>query len=302
VLTGASGERLGETPWRPNLVLDGAFKLLAALLKRDPGAEGILYWAVGAGHAGWDEQPAATVARTSRLTAEVLRLQVPREAIRFVDARGVETPEESPDLEVRLAFVWPDEAVTLREFGVFGGDATDQADSGIMINHVIHRRLVLEPGQRLSRELRLSFGRSDHRRWLDVPTNWLSDSEPRVVGGVGTQYAAALSRMGILTVEALARSDPHARRSAIPRGPLIELRAKARLALRIASDIRAPQTLHDLTVLEVLQTPPSELARAAGVVEAEVVLLLEQLSTLELALDHRFLRRRTVQSLVGGAS
>jgi hypothetical protein len=301
IVTGADGAPGLQTPWRPNLVVDGAFVLLAALLKRDPDADGILYWAVGAGEPTWDRAQPATVSATSRLVAEVDRLEVPAEAVRYVDAGGEESAEASPTLEIRMAFEWPDERVTLREFGLFGGDATERPNSGTMINHVIHRRIDLEPGQRLTRELRMSFGRAGDRRWLDVAAHWLGDSPARVVDGVGEEYGLALSGVGISTVEALAFSDP-ASRVAVPRVRLLEVRAKARLLLRTAAEIRPSERLHDLTVSQVLRGAPADLAADTGASEDEVIRLREQLSTLELTVDHTFLGRVTVGELAGGGS
>jgi hypothetical protein len=299
VVTDARGRCVAGTSWRPNLVVDGAFTLLATLLKREPEVEGILFWAVGAGQAGWDRRRPVTLSRTSQLEAEVERLEVPGESISYVDARGVESAEPTPTLELRLTFAWPDEAVTLREFGIFGGDATEEPNSGVMINHVIHRRIDLAAGQRLTRELRLAFGRAGDRRWLDVPPHWLAESEARVVGGVGDRFADALAGAGIETVDALANSDPQARAGTVPRVPLIELRSKARLALRTAAEVHPPEGLHDLTVSEILGAAPDDVARATRVTEDEVIRLREQLSTLELALDHRVLGPLTVREVAG---
>lgn len=299
VVADARGVRVAGTPWRPNLVVDDAFTLLATLLKREPGMQGILYWAVGAGLPGWDRRRPVTLSRTSRLEAEVGRREVPADAIGFVDARGATSSAPTPNLEIRLVFSWPDEAVTLREFGIFGGDATERANTGLMVNHVIHRRIDLARGQQLTRQLRLAFGRAGDRRWLDVPPHWLAESEARVVGGVGDRYTDALSNAGITTVDGLANSDPLTRAGEIPRVPLIELRSKARLALRTASEIHPPEGLHALTVSQILAAPPSDLARDTGVTEDEVMRLREQLSTLELALDHRILGPMTVRELAG---
>ena len=300
VVTDARGKRLAATPWRANLLVDGAFTLLAVLLKREPEAQGILYWAVGAGQASWDRSRPPTVSRTSRLTAEIRRLEVPREAIGYVDARGAEAREPTPHLEVNLVFEWLEEAVTLREFGIFGGDAGPRANSGTMINHVIHRRIDLQPRQRLTRELRLAFGRAGDRRWLGVPPHWLAESEVRVVGGVGARFATALAQAGITTVADLAGSELPPDAARIPRVPLTELRSKALLALRTAVEVHPHEALHDLTASEVLETSPPDLAEATGVALNEVVRLREQIATLELALDQRVLGRMTVREIVAG--
>jgi hypothetical protein len=300
LVTDAGGVRVAELPWRLNLLVDSAFTLLATLLKREPGAEGILYWAVGAGRDSWDEARSAPTPWTSSLVDEVERLEVPREAIAFVDERGADVEQPSPNLEVQLVFEWPEEQVTLREFGLFGGDATAQPGSGVMINHVVHERIDLQPRQRLTRQLRLSLGRSAEadRRWLEPSPHWIADADARVIGGVGARIAGVLAGKDIKTLDALANVDPEAD-VGLPRVPLIELRTRARLALRTAVELNPPPGLHDVTVSRVLSTPSSDLAHDTGVAETEVVKLREQLSTLELALDHRFLVRMTVGTLMG---
>jgi hypothetical protein len=297
IVTDRRGKPVAETSWRPNLVVDGAFALLAALLGRDD-VDGILFWAVGEGAESWDRAQPTTVSATSRLVSELRRLEVPREAIRYLDGGGGESAEPTPDLEIRLTFEWPDESVTLREFGVFGGDATERPNSGTLINHVIHRSIVLEPGQRLTRQLRMSLGRAGDRRWLDVAAHWLGDAPVRVVDGVGDEYGDVLTGVGLTTVEALAFSDP-AVQLAVPRVRLLELRSKARLALRTAVEIQPPERLHELTVSQVLRRPPAELAADVGVREDDVVRLREQLATIELTMDHTFLGRVTVGALAG---
>jgi len=303
VVIDAHGVPVAVTPWRSNLLVDGAFTLLAALLKREPGAEGILFWAVGAGRADWDASRPAPMPWATGLVEEVGRLEVPREAIAFVDERGADVDGPSPNLETKLVFEWPEQQVTLREFGLFGGDATAETGSGVMINHVVHDRIDLQPKQRLTRELRLSLARTaaSDGNWLEPPPHWIADADAKVVGGVGAHIAGVLAGKGIKTVDALAGVDPQAD-AGVPRVPLIELRTKARLALRTAADLNPPPGLHEVTVSRVLTTASADLAHDTGVAETQVVKLREQLSTLELALDHRFLGRMTVGTLVGAGS
>ena len=76
--------------------------------------------------------------------------------------------------------------------------------------------------------------------------------------------------------------------------------------IRIAPDgLLAPSApyaivlgLHALTVSNLLSTAPGKLAQETGVAESEVAFLQEQLFTLGLALDDRFLGRLTIWSLV----
>ena len=294
--------RDAEAAWRPNLVVDGAFELLASLLKREPSVEGLLFWAVGAGEPAWDAEPPSPQRRDTGLHDEIRRVAIPPEAIRFVDARGAETAGPAAHLEIRLEFAWPDDAVTLREFGLFGGDAGEEAGSGTLINRVIHPRIDLEPGQRLTRELRLSFARGLGARSVRLPGHWLGDAAPRVVEGVGARYGPALEAAGIATVEALAHSDPHTAPGGIPVLVAIGFRAKARLALRTASALAVPEALATMTVSQVLRAPAPALAASTGIPEPDAAEAQEQLAALELALDHAFLGRMTLAAMVGGGA
>ena len=132
---------------------DGAFTLLATLLKRAGRRRDPLLGGRSRPRLGHHSSSSHAVDVEPR--REVEQQEVPREAITFVDERGADVKEPSPNLEVQLVFEWPEEQVTLREFGLFGGDATAQAGSGVMINHVVHERIDLQPRQRLTRELRL---------------------------------------------------------------------------------------------------------------------------------------------------
>lgn len=302
VITGPDGARVRSTPWRPNLVVDDAFRLLAALLRRDPQRGGIAYWAVGEGVPGWDLEPPATAPDTTRLDAERHRLAVPADAFDYVDGHGDPTPDPTSELQVRMTFEWPDEDVTLREFGLFGGDAGETPDSGIMMNHVVHPRIDLPREHRLTRHLRLTLGRRTDRRWLEVATHWLGATAVRFVDGVGEDRASALTAAGFTTVQALAGAAPGIVDDEIRPLRLLELRAKARLMLDTAAGIHPPEDLHQLTVSQVLRGTPSVIATEAGVSEVEVLQLREQLAALELTLDHRFLGPLTVRAVAGSGS
>lgn len=292
-LISPDGTARRRTPWRSNLIVDGAFSLVAGLLARDRELDGILYWAVGEGDEAWDEGAPATEPGTTRLARETDRRPVAEGDVRFVEEDGDDASGRTAHLEIRLAFTW-ERPVVLREFGLFGGDAREGADSGVMVNHVIHERIELEAGQRLDRELRLSLGRSVDRRWVEVAPHWIGDEPVRRVDGVGELFAAEVARAGFTTVGALATAPPAGGPDGVPRVRFAELRAKARLALRTLPELRPLGRLQRFTVSEVLRTPPERLADEAGVFEDDVVRLREQLATLELALDHRFLGPLTV--------
>lgn len=299
VLRAEDGSALLDTGWRSNVIVDSAWRLVSALLANERGVRGILYWALGRGDPGWDEAPIQADPRTSRLREEVDRIPVGREAIRHLDLQGRSRSRPGPTLEVGLTVSWEDGPRTLREFGLVGGDAEERIGTGYLVNYVIHPRLEVSPGRTLERRLRLTFQPEGRTRWIELPEHWLGEAPVNEVDGVGPVFAASLGEVGVHTLGDLAALEPSRQTGGIPFVRLVELRAKARLALRAATEIRAGPDFHPRTAWEVLITPSDELAGAVNASAEEVERVREKVSALELTLGHPFLRRITVGELMG---
>lgn len=137
--------------WVNNLIVERALDLLAALLSGQAGTRGILYWAVGEGEEEWDALPPDTDPKTKRLVREIYRK--PLDA-----ARDMAYDPTTRTISLRVTFR-PDEAVgLLREFGIFGGDATETADSGYLINYKIHALIDKTLPRGLERHLEFTIG------------------------------------------------------------------------------------------------------------------------------------------------
>ncbi len=137
--------------WANNLIVDRALDLLAALLAGQAGTRGILYWAVGEGAEGWDALPPDADPKTTRLAREIYRK--PLDA-----ARDLHYDPKTRTILLKVTFR-PDEAVgMLREFGIFGGDATQAADSGYLINYKIHALIDKTLPRGLERHLEFTLG------------------------------------------------------------------------------------------------------------------------------------------------
>ncbi len=292
-----NGRLILDGRWRPNTIAESAWPLIAGLLKNDPGLQGILFWAVGAGEAAWDSsRPSANPAATW-LRQEIERRPLPAGSIVYLDSNGGPAGHATSRIEVSLSFTWPETAQTLREFGLFGGDASETKDSGYLVNYVIHPRLDLAPGASLSRRIRLSLRPLLDDRWLHTPRHWLGASPVTDLDGVGAAYAATLGGVGITTVAELAAAEPKTLGEALPLMKAVELRAKARLTLQVATELAPVSGLIDRTVWDIVVTPTATLAADADAAEEEVGRLREQVSALQLTLDNRFLRRLTVGQL-----
>ena len=123
-----------------NLIVFNAKVLLAALMKNDaafPG--GILYHAVGQGDPNWDTlgTPGPSFVQTT-LIAEEFR-KVPTQIVYIDENTGDPTGTPTNIIRIKTVFEQTDvnpAGVDLREHGLFGGDATGAADSGLMIDAI----------------------------------------------------------------------------------------------------------------------------------------------------------------------
>ena len=148
-----------------NLIVIGFGLLVASLLKGDPTfGFPIQYWAVGEGEGDfWDDlsveaRQAKSIFSLTSLYNETFRVST---SIIFIDENADPvSPGPSNRIEVQSTF-GPDVIGPLREFGIFGGDASTTLDSGIMIDHKSHTVINVNnnPGQQnvLIRALRITL-------------------------------------------------------------------------------------------------------------------------------------------------
>ncbi len=137
-----------EGPWRPNLVVWSALDLIGLLLCSR--TQGVTFLAVGAGDPAWDDEaPKPDKSRTG-LENELYRVRLdPGAALAYDPANG--------ELQVH-ASIGPGKATgTLRELGLFGGDASPRPGSGTLVNHAVHPALQKGAGDTLERDLVLTL-------------------------------------------------------------------------------------------------------------------------------------------------
>lgn len=139
------------------MLTESFFVALAAMLKADPPFPGELFIAVGGGEAAWDQAPPPYDRGVTDLVQEVARQVVRPQDIVFLDGEGGESPLPTSRLRLRTIFV-EDEAVgTLRECGLFGGDATVEPGSGTLLAYYVHPRLEKTPEMTLVRSLHIDL-------------------------------------------------------------------------------------------------------------------------------------------------
>lgn len=121
-----------------NLIVNSASILIARLLKdnHEPDA-GISYLAVGTGGSGWNLQnPPQPTPTTTKLVNEIARKAFTTNDVSFVDPEtGDPTTVPTNVVDFTATFAETEAVGPLVEMGLFGGDATDQVDSGTQANY-----------------------------------------------------------------------------------------------------------------------------------------------------------------------
>lgn len=121
-----------------NLIVNSFLNLAMCLLKQQNGYTGLQYWAVGSGASSWDTTPVNPDIKATRLTSEIGRVALTADCFSFLDSNYEVVSTPSNILQVKRLFGENECNGTWREFGIFGGNATTAANSGIMINKRHH--------------------------------------------------------------------------------------------------------------------------------------------------------------------
>ena len=137
-----------EGPWRPNLVVWSALDLIGLLLCSR--TQGVTFLAVGAGDPAWDDEaPEPDRAEPGSRTSSTASGSIP--------VRRSRTTRRRASSKLHAA-IGPGKATgTLRELGLFGGDASPRPGSGTLVNHGVHPALQKAVGDTLKRDLVLTL-------------------------------------------------------------------------------------------------------------------------------------------------
>jgi peptide/nickel transport system substrate-binding protein len=150
LLHAADGREIMRGAVRPNIIVYRSLDLIGGLLGNQGSLQGILYWAVGSGDESWDAEAPVPERTTLRLVNETFRKRVD-------PVQDISYDRETQTLVVQVRLEAGEVTGTLREFGLFGGDASPMPNSGYLINHVIHPAVEMDDESVHQRELRLSF-------------------------------------------------------------------------------------------------------------------------------------------------
>jgi hypothetical protein len=280
--------------WRHNLIVASAWPLVTALLRKEPNALGISFCAVGEGELAWDASPPQPSVETTRLHHEIARVPLAVADMRYIDGAGRPARMWTHRLELTVVIPATQNVRRVREFGLVGGDATATANSGRLINYAVHPVIELRANQKLTRAIRLNFrpgGTVIGDQTAGVPMHWLGDQPVTLIDGVGDAVATSLKDSS--TVRELATLQLDELPKGVSRSRAVELRAKAQLAMQTAAQLVRISSLSSATVDEVLTATP-DLTIDADLLER----LQSQIGVLQVALDARWLKRRTMAELI----
>ena len=140
-----------------NLVVNSFLNLVMCLLKQQSGYGGIKYWAIGSGTSSWDSSMPSPDINATRLTAELGRVPISADDIKFLNSDYSPISSPSNILEIRHVFSAAECNGVWREFGIFGGNATTSLNSGIMINKRHHAVITKTDEMTIERIMRFTL-------------------------------------------------------------------------------------------------------------------------------------------------
>lgn len=145
-------ERVGH-----NLVVNSFLNLVMCLLKQQSGYKGIQYWAVGSGASSWDASLPNPDISATKLTSELGRVPIAASEIQFLNSNYNVVTTPTNILQISHTFGPTDCNGVWREFGIFGGNATTAANSGIMINKRHHAIITKTEEMTIERIMRFTL-------------------------------------------------------------------------------------------------------------------------------------------------
>ncbi len=299
----AQGHQIWDSGWKNNLVVQSCNFLLAALMKRETDISGISYWAIGTGNPDWDNRIPSPGFTDTQLFNEVARVPLALSQIVYIDNENEVSESTTDRLEITATFnadaLGFEDAHPLREFGLFGGDASETLNSGFMIDFIIHPPYDLIAGRTLTRKIHLTF--TNTTRLQDGLTGFGAALPVISIDGVGRRFSAALGAAEVNTLNDLLNLNPLSPIGNMPMVKLQEFRAKARMVLGFRTDLSPFMPLAEQNISSLLQANPETLSEevASPLVTPESILQMQEaLARLQVALDDRILQEMTLQDLI----
>ena len=146
--------RVEVTEWSINTIVNDVTKAIAYALAQKGGAT---YWAIGSGQESWDTTPTDPQPTDTRLVNEIVIKLIPYSAFTFLDSQGRETSSITNTIQITLTFGANEVNGKWREFAIVGGNATSNANSGILINHKTHGVINKTDTMEIERQMKFTF-------------------------------------------------------------------------------------------------------------------------------------------------
>lgn len=150
-------------PWHHNQVQDASATLIGLLMRETiEGAmssfSGINFLAIGEGDPSWDLGTPAQPRTDTTLESEIDRFAVaPPDDIIYLNPSTL-NPQISPSKVIEVNTTIPFSVTgDLREFGLFGGDADSTANSGYMVNWIVHTKIEKTTQQSIQRTIQITW-------------------------------------------------------------------------------------------------------------------------------------------------
>lgn len=140
-----------------NLIVNDIGKLIACLFKGESTYERLKYWAIGSGQDGWDDEDKNPMVTDTKLETEIFRKEINPGDIKFIDEHGSESEDVTNRIAITVTFSTSEANGKWREFGIFGGNANGSPNTGLMINHKIHKILTKDDTMTIERQIRFTF-------------------------------------------------------------------------------------------------------------------------------------------------
>jgi len=155
-----SGKVICTAFWKNNLIVDVVKSLLAGLFANETSfTGGVLYHALGRGDVSWDTTVPDPSASDVALFDEHYRTTP--DSINYLDISNnvVSFSHSVSKIEVTTTFDYGDAGAdgSIREQGLFAGDATASLDSGIMVNAIRHKEIYKDSTIKIVRRIRIQF-------------------------------------------------------------------------------------------------------------------------------------------------
>lgn len=156
--------RIEVKPWAKNQIQNSHPLLLAKMMKEHINGSyvtcgGVNYFAVGEGLTSWDYVPPTKSYAAVALQTEIVRYSISQEfGISYLDPDDGVSIVAGPTRMIQIVVTIPvGLTASLREFALFGGDASHSLDSGYMLNWITHPVIEKDTSMRIQRVIRLKY-------------------------------------------------------------------------------------------------------------------------------------------------